>query len=326
MNKRSPIWSITSYYNPTRYRRRLENFRRFKSALGVPLLVVELGYGNAFELSEGDAEVLVQIPGTSVLWQKERLLNVALSRLPDYVEYVAWLDCDVVLSNPSWPELAIDAMQRRCLVQLFEKLIDLDPTSSHLDGPFEYTGDGIVAFVDNRGPLRDLSLPGGRKYRPSARGGAWAGRRSLLERHRFYDAMIIGGGDFAFAHAAYGRFEEVTQVLRLNEMQRTHYLDWATPFFSEVRGDFGYLKVDLFHYWHGSFPDRRYGERHETLKRLNFDPYADIQVDKNGAFRWSSEKPALHQFLKWYFASRDEDSEEALTGARSPRALNSTAS
>jgi hypothetical protein len=306
-NYDSPIWSITSYYNPCCYRRRFKNFRHFRNALRGPLLVVELGNGATFELSKTDADILVQLPGECVLFQKERLLNVALTRLPAHVRYVAWLDCDVVLSNSSWLELAVEALQRHCLIQLFENLIDLDPGSTHCGDEFEYTGESMAAFIQNGGPLRDRRLPSGRRYRASARGGAWAGRRSLLERHRFYDAMVLGGGDLAFAHAAFGRFAEVADILHLTRKNAMHYLDWAQPFFEAVPGNIGYLKGDLFHYWHGDWADRRYDDRNKALEQFDFDPYADIAIDEHGSFRWSSDKPALHAYVREHFKLRNED-------------------
>jgi len=304
---RNEIWAITNYYNPCGYRRRLENFKRFKDALLAPLLVVELGFGNSFELSQGDADILLQLPGSAALWQKERLLNIGIHSLLAEVSYVAWLDSDIVLSNTSWPEMAIDALQRHCLIQLFENLIDLDPSSTHVGSEFEYTGESMAAFVQNGGPLR-TPLPGSkRRYRASAKGGAWAGHRGFLERYGIYDAIITGGGDLAFAHAAYGWLNEATSSLRLNPTQATHYLNWARPFFDAVRGNVGYLKGDLFHYWHGKFADRRYGERAETLLQFDFDPYVDIAIDEYGCFKWSSDKPELHAYLRRYFATTNED-------------------
>src|SRR5450759_1082712 len=72
------LWAITSYFNPVGYRRRLSNFRIFRERLKVPLVVVELTYGSDFELQEQDADILIQLRGGAVLWQKERLLNLAL--------------------------------------------------------------------------------------------------------------------------------------------------------------------------------------------------------------------------------------------------------
>ena len=147
------IWSITSYYNPCHYRRRFNNFKRFRDVLVGPLLVVELGFENSFELSQGDAELLIQIPGTAVLWQKERLLNIGIRSLPAEVRYVAWLDSDIVFSNTAWREMSIEALQQYCLIQPFENVFDLDPSSTHVGGEFEYAGESVAAFVQSGGPL-----------------------------------------------------------------------------------------------------------------------------------------------------------------------------
>jgi hypothetical protein len=69
------LWAITSYFNPVRYQLRLSNFRTFRKRLKVPLVVVELSYGDDFELQEPDADILIPLRGGAALWQKERLLN-----------------------------------------------------------------------------------------------------------------------------------------------------------------------------------------------------------------------------------------------------------
>ena len=72
----SELYAITTYYNPASYRRRLRNYR-LQAGLKVPLVTVELGFGGTFELTGDDADILVRLPAGSILWQKERLLNVA---------------------------------------------------------------------------------------------------------------------------------------------------------------------------------------------------------------------------------------------------------
>jgi hypothetical protein len=73
-----PLWAVTSYFNPAGFRRRRENYRVFRDRLAVPLAAVELSFNGHFELAPQDAEILIQIPGRDVMWQKERLLNVAV--------------------------------------------------------------------------------------------------------------------------------------------------------------------------------------------------------------------------------------------------------
>ena len=96
------LWAITSYFNPVGYASRLRNYRIFRANLAPPLAAVELSLNGQFELRRDDAEIVVQIAGGDVLWQKERLLNVALGRLPADCDQVAWLDCDVIFAAQDW--------------------------------------------------------------------------------------------------------------------------------------------------------------------------------------------------------------------------------
>jgi hypothetical protein len=73
---------------------------------GLPLVVVELTFGQKpFTLKPAsDAEVLVQrrTNQSNAMWQKERLLNIALSFLPAQCTKVVWLDADTFFTNPNW--------------------------------------------------------------------------------------------------------------------------------------------------------------------------------------------------------------------------------
>ena len=138
-------------------------------------------------------------------------------------------------------------------------------------------------------------------------GHAWAAARQVLEEYGLYDACIIGGGDSAILRAAYGRFEYMMGRLHMNSRRREHYLAWANAFHAAVRGSVACAEGDLAHLWHGKSEHRRNVERHEGLKRFQFDPFADIALDGKEAWRWSSDKPEMHEYVRNYFASRRED-------------------
>src|SRR5262245_13466239 len=99
---KSDFWAITSYFNPARYRKRHSNFQVFRKHLKAPLIAVELSYWEGFELQDEDADIVVRLHGGAVLWQKERLLNVALKALPETCRKVAWLDCDIIFQSDDW--------------------------------------------------------------------------------------------------------------------------------------------------------------------------------------------------------------------------------
>ena len=170
-------------------------------------------------------------------------------------------------------------------------------------GPIETTVPGLgYEFATGR-----LELRTGGPRRPSA-GLAWVARRSLLEKHQLYDARVIGGGDSSIAWAALGTFDQCRESLRLNAREEKHYRAWAEPFFADVGGRIGYVDGRAFHLWHGDFMDRSYEQRHQGFARLDFDPFSDVALRHDGCWRWSSEKPELHEYVKSYFFARNEDS------------------
>lgn len=305
------MWAITSYFNPARFKRRLQNFRIFRDRLEVPLVVVELTYGSDFELQERDADVLIQLRGGAVLWQKERLLNLALQALPGDCRYVAWLDCDVLFGSADWAESAVRLLDRFAVIQLFKNVHYLPPHCS--------ASDVSKADVEFSRPSAAFSISSGQpaamtightldtREGTSANGFAWAARRELLNQHGFYDACIVGGGDRALNCAANHCFDEIMKRHYWNKRQRDRYVAWAEPFYETVQAETGYLDGDIFHLWHGNVHERRTRTRHEGLQRFQFDPFTDIAIDTNGSWRWNSDKPDMHDYVSRYFSSRRED-------------------
>jgi hypothetical protein len=304
------LWAITSYFNPIGYKRRLANYRLFRERLNVPLVAVELTFGLEFELDESDAEILLQLRGGDILWQKERLLNLALQALPSGRRKVVWLDCDVIFEADNWVERTSLLLDRFRLVQPFSDahlLLDdwrpgeWRPRGSVLKQSAAFLiGSGMPAVTC----LRSWSGNGG-VYR--SLGYAWAASRDLLEEHHLYDACIIGGGDGAIVRAAYGCFEDTIRHLKLDGRPKEHYLRWANAFYDSVRANVGFVEGDLVHLWHGDTDHRRYSERAEGLARFQFDPSGDIAVGDNGAWKWNSDKHDMQDYVLDYFRSRRED-------------------
>jgi hypothetical protein len=326
------LWAITSYFNPMGYRRRLANYRLFRARLNVPLVAVELAYGPDFELNADDADVLIQLRGRDVLWQKERLLNLALQALPGECSNVAWLDCDVIFEDDDWPERVNKALQDSAILQPYSHVYHLPrewaggPMAKQL--PRQSVAFAIASGTPAAACLGESSVSGIFNY---SRGFAWAARRELLEKHRFYDALIVGGGDRALAATIYDCHVGMMHYLGMddrpphdlndwqkeqylsegfrhsNSKRKDHYLAWGQPFYNSVRANVGFVEGNLFHLWHGRSENRRYRERIEGLRQFEFDPFTDIAIDQNGAWTWNSNKHELHDYVRAYFAGRRED-------------------
>jgi hypothetical protein len=305
------LWAITTYFNPMRYRRRLANFKLFRSRLNVPLIVVELAYDADFELQQQDAEILISLRGGAVLWQKERLLNLAFQALPSHCRKVAWLDCDILFEAPDWVDAANNLLDQFAIVQLFKRVHYLSaywPSTKRSAMEVEFSRPSAAfSLVSGVPPQTCVGHHLNVREGTSACGFAWAGQLNLLKRHGLFDACILGGGDRALACAATCCLEEFMYRHCMNDPQKARYIDWAKPFYNDVRANIAFLDQDIFHLWHGDVAKRQTRARHKGLRRFQFDPYADIEVGMNGAWSWSTNKHQMHDYVRSYFASRRED-------------------
>lgn len=310
-DRQSKVWAITTFYtfdDPPGVARRLTAFREFRRRLPIPLVAVELSRTGKFDLGPNDAETLVQLEGGSLLWQKERLLNIALDSLPEHCETVVWIDCDVILTRADWAAETERLLDKAALVQPFRRLYYMG--AGDLPETFRAT-PGVRAFESAaarwlRGALPDdVFLTSGMALRTGYNPGmAWAARRSLLAENRFYDALIVGAGDKAIFSTACGRAEHVPSVYGMSRSQKEHFLSWARGFESAVGGRLDFVEGDAYHVWHGDLENRAYASRYDDFSRFEFCPRRDIRMEPNGVWSWSSDKPELHDAVRLWFEGR----------------------
>ena len=304
------LYAITTYFNSAKYQTKLNNYRLFRERLHVPLITVELSFDGEFELVPTDADVVVQLHGGAVLWQKERLLNVALQHLPADCDAVAWIDCDVLFDSDSWVTQAQQQLQQYQMVQLFSRSVDLKRGETDITTQHEHYAQGIVAKIESDGISaleRRSQYSWGHPRRVVMPGLAWCIRRDVIDQHGWYDAMIVGAGDRMFLHAAYGELARHPTTVPVTDVHFAHFLKWAQPFHATVQGSVGYIDHTVYHLWHGEIPNRGYWNRFDPIQQLGFDPATDIVIGANGAWHWARPLPELQRYLVDYFEQRLED-------------------
>ena len=324
------LWAVTTYFNPAGYRNKLNNHRRFRAELarvGVPLLAMELAFGaQRFSLRRTDADALVRLRGQDVLWQKERLLNLSLRHLPDDCDKVAWLDGDVLFVNPAWPEETSRLLEQHPVVQPYSHCVRLlrdEFSCDPLTLPFGmnerqlFYGMGFGVFAKGRSRLKDYFTSG-------HTGFAWAARRSLLEKHGFYDANLFCHGDYDMASAMYQNLN-YWSMEKFGPRGKAHVRRWARPFGADVKGRVAFVDGFLLHLWHGNLKDRLY-DLHVDGSR-DFDPDHHLAVDaETGLYRWTESTP--ERMRRWsadYYAVRKEGATPE-SGTGEPRVKESHAS
>jgi len=305
-----PIWAITSYYNPVGYKTKLLNYRLFKKNLEIPLVTVELSKDNEFQLNSNDADVLVQVKSNSVLWHKERLLNIALKHIPKEVKYVAWLDCDIIFGNrSSWFIDACEKLKDNNLIQLYSRLYDIFPENLPVNKDLLKLSCLSMTYekhlLSNGAKSKELNE---KKIR-SGNGIAWAAKKEIIQSVGFYDGLILGSGDRALIYAAYGDFKNPIDFIRMtnNEKRRNHYEKWAKKFEKLIDGKIGFLENDVYHLWHGKLGNRKYYTRHDEFSKYDFDPENDVHLNEYGCFEWDTNKTELIKYVENYFTARNED-------------------
>ena len=298
------LWIVTSYFNPQSDTRRLENYHRFKAAFdrsAARFVTVECAFDNQPFVLPG--RNVVRLRATDVMWQKERLLNLAISGLPSECQKVAWVDCDILFQNPAWLTHTSRLLDQFALVQPFQKVVYPGK------GEISYSPDSVT-FVQSFGsvmssaPKELLTTEVSRHGHP---GFAWAARRDLLMSHGLYEACVVGDGDHMMAHAACGDWDSpcILRSIAASD-HRNHFRQWAAKFYQATRGRIAYVPGTILHLWHGA---SRHHSGYESVKldAHEFDPATDIRVGSSGALEWNSTKPELHRSLRDYFAARAED-------------------
>jgi hypothetical protein len=316
------LWAITSYFNPTGSRRRLANYRKFRASLAAPLLAVECSPEGRFELTCEDADLLVQVAGGDLMWQKERLLNLGVARLPQSCRHVAWLDCDILFDGNAWVSEALLRLEEVPLVQLYDQVaymarLPIDAIAGISDWrarQMEFTRGGYAAALressadDRARPVAADDLETFRRM-PSS-GFAWAAQRELLARNPLFDVWICGGGDSAYVLAATGKADWVVEQHRLSPAHREYFLPRAAALAADVSGRVAFVPGTICHLWHGEFRDRRYRARHEILSRHDFDPATFLRVADSGMWAWGDVPSTLPTAIADYFDGRHEDGVE----------------
>lgn len=287
--------AVTCHFNPCGYQRLESNYHRFVQALPreLELWTIELAYhDNPFRLPDGPRMLRVRGDERHVLWQKERLMNLAIESLPSDVDAVAWLDADLIWLNRDWVTEACKLLERYNAVQLFEQIYDTDR-----DGRLGQRFPGhVYAKINGLGYGRP--------------GGAWAARRDVLAGG-LYDRHAVGGGDTAVLFAWEGR-QKLPPTLNHGTAWELHYRAWANHSFSRVQSSLACVPGDVLHLYHGSRPNRQYVERYQILHENAFDPARDVEIDaETNLLKWSESamerKPDLVRRVAGYFEARRED-------------------
>ncbi len=285
-------------------------------------MTAELSFDGRSDLTSADAEILLTLKQGDILWQKERLLNLAIKALPDHCEAVAWIDRDVLFDSDAWAEKALKLLDQYFLLHAFNQIYDVPPGNdadlAKIRSGQTPTYSAIQNWIEGEIDKEDMGGADVTKMKKRTRttktgqaigtgGIGWVARREFIEFKPLYDACVVGGGDGALTQAIFGIPEVQVAMKHMNPEFARHYLSWAQDLQAGLKDNFGVVPSEAFHLWHGDLVNRRYWQRHVDFAQFNFDPLSDLALAADGSWKWSSDKLDMHRWVREFFLSRKED-------------------
>jgi hypothetical protein len=313
--KMDKLWAVCTYFNYAGFKALYNNYFIFSHALKqqkVNLLTIELAFGDApyqIPISEN----VVRVRAKSVMWQKERMINYALSILPKSCKYIAWLDGDILFRESNWMNMAIDKFERdNCqLIQLYERAWYMPKGQLSIKSGDKgyWIVPGIVAQYCK---YENWIVKRLRRELPFSQPGfAWAADRSWLESvGGIFDVGVVGSGDVHFIDGCLDSYElhkhSPSIYYEAGAYQYSAYLYEYFSRMSKARPKVGFIPTNVYHIHHGELKNRKYQERKYILCQNDYDPRKDIRL-VNNVYEWATDKPELHESIKKYFINRQED-------------------
>lgn len=308
MNK--SFWVVTAFFNASGFQVPVQNYLVFSRRLveqGVNLLTVELAFGDTpFVLPV--LRHTHRLRGQSILWQKERLINYALSLLPAECDKVAWVDADILWPDATFVSRTCALLDQGCdVVQLFEGAFRLYPGQTAW---VETNPEGFPLWWE---PGTAFHLVNGWCFEHTCMGFAWAARREWLEKVRLYDRAILGSGDYILLGALFDRVQGWNHPPLDDDIAL-----WRAAV-QQTRPRVGYVAGTICHLFHGNLSERGYLSRHQILIDHDYHPLRDIfEIDH--VWEWATWKLPLHEAVRHYFLDREEDAarEDSTTSRHIP--------
>ena len=273
---------VTYHFNAHNRERLRANYAHWSAKLGKRHTCYEVG-SRGQEIASS-----VHFRSDSVIWQKERLINLALASIGPHARYFAWVDHDLLFERADWLEVGTDLINRGAdCVQLFDSVAYYDRHGNKIEDRA-----GSVASWQRRGKI-DNTAPG----------GAWIASVAWLRSiGGVYDRNICGGGDATFLEAVTGA--------RTNYVQRQtrHLRADCEAYVQRVgKASVAFVPGVVRHLWHGDREHRQYTSRDEILTRHDFDPQRDFILANSGLYELRDPFGQLAADIRQYFADRRDD-------------------
>jgi hypothetical protein len=298
------LYIIVPYFNFIKYKSGVENLELFiknsKKYSNAKVVLIEGVYNKDSELNDYSGEIFkhIKVNVENVMWIKENLINIAISKLPDDWEYVGWIDRDIEFENDNWVNECIEKLKSCDLLQPWRECIFLDKYGKPKQEDY-FNSKNIKKKILSQCYIYSESIKNDEYFEHP--GQAWCCNRKFYNKiGKLCDKAIVGGGDSLIMVA----------IKKLYNACDYSYISKYLKKYSDDLEDtkICYLDQAIYHHYHGSLENRSYKNRYNILHRFRYNPDIHLTYNEDGVLKFTETGMVFEHQIKNYFFNRKEDS------------------
>ena len=309
---------VTCVSNPLKWKSRINLARAamadWLKSPDVHITLVECAYGSReFELLDIQSERVthVGVRGTTMVWSKESLLNIGVSRLPESARKIAFLDADIKFRRPHWATEVLTTLDLFPVLQPWDTAYDLGPHDEHIQTHLSFCRLYVEGQPVIPNSAKFWKFNGG-PYEYAHTGYGWAFTRTILDKiGGLFEYGGMGSGDHHQALALIGQ-APYSIPIDTSKSYSDCVMAWQERALSALNKKIGYVHGTIEHMWHGPKVARGYQSRWDMFVKHQFNPYTDLKKNTHGVIEWAGNKPELEREWYNYLKNRIEDSNTIL--------------
>jgi len=291
------FYVICIMYNPARSRSRIKlylNFKRQMEQSGVKLITLECTYDNApFALTRENYEPHnIQVSTSGSFFQKEALVNLAISKLPLDAKYAVWCDCEVAFQNTTWVHDTIKALHIFKIVQPFDDAVLLNIKNEEIKK--------VKGFAAQLYDKHDMDKEAMEESTISC-GFAWGFRvGTLKEIGGLVDFSPLGNCDKIMAYCLAKRIDDYIPQ-GLSPGFKDSLKSWQKKATGAFSAGIGFIPGSVRVAWSTARKDKKNFDKWEILEKNGFDPKNDLFRENNLLYVLDDQKIKLREDLRNHF-------------------------
>ncbi len=278
------LYIILPYYNYFNNKYRVSNILRFietyRAKDNCKIIVVEGLTAESQPLKDLSDKIFKHIKYDlpQKIWVKENLINLILqNHLPQDYNFFCWLDSDILFEDKDWVDHTINLLKENDAIQMFNFGINQQTRIEFDDIPF-HAFKTTPNFKGHSVSMSSITYLSGQydvsNFRPHT-GFGWGMTRDFYNKiGKLWDYNIIGSGDSVIGRSIVQNLSE-EQILNRHSLNIIYSKDYGKQileYYKKFKNcKYSFLPSRIYHLFHGDMNRRSYTQRHNLLKKFNYD-------------------------------------------------------